>query len=150
MESEIELMNNSLQTPVSSTNVTPSHHDRFIKKRRVSISNTQKFSSSLDSEFLKTSMLTNVYRTPMFLQTFSLAVRVILFSYKFFFKMIQNYTFIYSYWTFAHWISNIHSFQRMYWLQRLFLLVNQIGQLNRLLVSCSIVYLIFLKKSPTT
>lgn len=84
MESEIELMNNSLQTPVSSTNVTPSHHDRFIKKRRVSISNTQKFSSSLDSEFLKTSMLTNVYRTPMFLQTFSLAVRVILFSYRFF------------------------------------------------------------------
>ena len=70
LESEIELMNNSSSSP-SSTNVTPSHHDRYIKKRRISISNT-----SSDSEILKTSILTNVHRTPMFLQTFSLVVRV--------------------------------------------------------------------------
>ncbi|CAF3367548.1 unnamed protein product [Rotaria socialis] len=78
VESEIELMNNSLQSSISSTNVTPSHYDRCIKKRRLSLLNTQKpSSSSSDSEFLKTSMLTSVHRTPMFLQTFSLAVRLL-------------------------------------------------------------------------
>ncbi len=74
LESEIELMNNSSSSP-SSTNVTPSHHERCIKKRRISMSNIPKSSSS-DSEILKTSILTNVHRTPMFLQTVSLAVRV--------------------------------------------------------------------------
>jgi len=73
-ESEFELMNNNSSSSPSSTHVTPSHHDRCIKKRRISISNIQK--SSSDSEFLKTSVLTHVHRTPMFLQTFSLAVRV--------------------------------------------------------------------------
>lgn len=68
VESEYELMNNNS----SSTHVTPSHDDRCIKKRR--ISNLQK--SSSDSEFLKTSILTNVHRTPTFLQAFSLVARV--------------------------------------------------------------------------
>jgi hypothetical protein len=75
LESEFELINNSSSS--SSTNVTPSHHDRCIKKRRVSISSIQKASySSSDSQFLKTSILTNVHRSSMFLQTFSLTVRV--------------------------------------------------------------------------
>jgi hypothetical protein len=76
LESEIESMNNSSS---SASNVTPSHYDRCVKKRRISISNTQKSSSS-DSDILKTSILTNVHRTPMFLQTFSLVVRVNLIS----------------------------------------------------------------------
>ncbi len=76
IESEIEMMNNSASSPSpSATNVTPSHHERCIKKRRISMSNIPKSSSS-DSEILKTSILTNVHRTPMFLQTVSLAVRV--------------------------------------------------------------------------
>lgn len=75
VESEIEMMNNNLTSSLLPTNITPSHHDHCIKKRRVSISNNQKVSSS-DSEVLRTSMLTNVHRTPMFLQTFSLAARV--------------------------------------------------------------------------
>ncbi|CAF3901604.1 unnamed protein product [Rotaria sp. Silwood2] len=76
VESEIELMNNSLTSSLSPTNVTPSHHDRCIKKRRISVSSSQRPSSS-ESEILKTSILTNVHRTPMFLQTFSLAVRLL-------------------------------------------------------------------------
>jgi hypothetical protein len=72
IESEFELMNNNSSSSPSSTNVTPSHHDRCIKKRRISISNLPKS----DNEFLKTSIITNVHRTPMFLQTFSLTVRV--------------------------------------------------------------------------
>ncbi len=64
-------MNNNSSPTLSSSNVTPSHH---IKKRRLSITNLSK--SSSDSEFLKTSILTNVNRTPMFLQTFSSVVRV--------------------------------------------------------------------------
>jgi len=74
LESEFELMNSNSSSSPSTTNVTPSHYDRCIKKRRISTSNIQK--SSSDSEFLKTSVLTNTHRTPMFLQTFSLAVRV--------------------------------------------------------------------------
>jgi hypothetical protein len=76
VESEFELMNNNSSSSPTTTNVTPSHNDRCIKKRRLSISNIQKSSSSSDSEFLKTSFTTNVHRTPMFLQTFSIVVRV--------------------------------------------------------------------------
>ena len=79
IESEFELINNNNLS--SSPNVTPSHHDRCIKKRRISLSNFSK--SSSDSEFLKTSILTNVHRTPMFLQTFSLTIRV-KFSFEYF------------------------------------------------------------------
>lgn len=74
VESEYELMNNNSSSS-SSTHVTPSHDDRCIKKRRISISNLQK--SSSDSEFLKTSILTNVHRTPAFLQAFALVARLI-------------------------------------------------------------------------
>ncbi|CAF1109898.1 unnamed protein product [Adineta steineri] len=79
LESDLEMINNNNNSSSpSSTNVTPSHNDRCIKKRRISISNIPKSSVSLsDSEILKTSILTNVHRTPMFLQTFSLVARLI-------------------------------------------------------------------------
>ncbi|UJR20666.1 hypothetical protein I4U23_023787 [Adineta vaga] len=81
IESDIETMNNTNNSfstsPATSANVTPSHKDRCKKKRRVSSSTISKCSTSSDSEVLKTSILTNVHRTPMFLQTFSLAVRLI-------------------------------------------------------------------------
>jgi len=108
VESEFELMNNnSSSLSPTTTNVTPSHNDRCIKKRRLSISNIQK---SSDSEFLNTSSSTNVHRTPMFLQTFSLVARVNF--YFLIFKLNKNYSF-FSYLIYVHWILNIHNFQRM-------------------------------------
>lgn len=71
IECEYDLMNEEF----SSANVTPSHDDRCAKKRRRSISSISPKTFS-DSEFLRTSVLTNVHRTPMFLQTFSTVVRV--------------------------------------------------------------------------
>ncbi|CAF0974010.1 unnamed protein product [Adineta ricciae] len=79
IEYDMETMNNHdlSISPASSANVTPSHKDRCKKKRRVSSSAFPKSSTSLNSEVLKTNILTNAHRTPMFLQTFSLAIRLI-------------------------------------------------------------------------
>jgi len=77
LESELELINNC--TTMVSTATTPSYRDRCNKKRRISVSTlTSKTSySSSDSEFLKTSILSNAARSPVFLQTFSFAVRLL-------------------------------------------------------------------------
>lgn len=72
LECEFEYLNKS-SSPTA--NVTPSHDDRCIKKRRLSLSNLSKISSN--SDLLKTSVLTNVHRTSMFNQTFNLVVRLI-------------------------------------------------------------------------
>ncbi len=89
LESEFELMNNISPSSSSSstTNVTPSHNDRCIKKRRLSNSTFSK--SSFNSEFLKTSVLTNIHRTSMFTQTFSSIIRVNIY-------LIKLYIFIFS------------------------------------------------------
>ena len=122
VECEYELLNEEF----SSANVTPSHDDRCVKKRRRSMS-PKTFSNS---EFLKTSLLTNVHRTPMFLQTFSTVVRV----RTFVLLSSIRFIFIFSYLIYVHLILNILNFQRMFSLQQRFWLVNQIGLLNSSLV----------------
>lgn len=72
LEFDLEMVNQSLLSP-SANNVTPSHNDRCTKKRRLSHPAATR---SIDSEILKTSTLSNVHRTPMFVQTFNLAARV--------------------------------------------------------------------------
>lgn len=122
VECEYELLNEEF----SSANVTPSHDDRCVKKRRRSIS-PKMFSNS---EFLKTSVLTNVHRTPMFLQTFSTVVRVR--NHRS--PLIHSHHLHFSYLIYVHSILNILNFQRMFSLQQRFWLVNQIGLLNSSLV----------------
>lgn len=73
LEFDLEMVNQSLLSP-SANNVTPSHNDRCTKKRRLSHPAATR---SIDSEILKTSTLSNVHRTPMFVQTFNLAARLL-------------------------------------------------------------------------
>ena len=122
-------MNNDLSS-LSSANVTPSHHDRCVKKRRRSISSSITCPKSFsDSDFLKTSVLTNVHRTPVFLQTFSTVVRVSFSSSKY-----ESLLFSFSYSIYVHSTLNIPNFQRMFSPQQRFWLANQIGLLNSSLV----------------
>ena len=130
LESEFELVTNDLCSSSSSANVTPSHHDRCVKKRRRSISSSTCPKSFSDSDFLKTSVLTNVHRTPVFLQTFSTVVRVSLpaSSFGIFILFISSYS------IYVHSILNILNSQRMFSPQQRFWLANQIGLLNSSLV----------------
>lgn len=75
VENDLDVSNRS-STPTSITNnLTPSHHDRSKKKRRLSSTNSS--SKPMEKEILKTSVLSQIHRSPTFVQTFSLAVRLI-------------------------------------------------------------------------